>query len=82
VFPEDEEIVAEIGDRGLVLANGMELSFRDLARILSELGNTNLLRSIHVLPATTDPEQVALAFVASSFCLTQMQEFGEKKSIF
>ncbi len=40
---EDEDLIDEIGDEGIVLADGTSMSFRNLARILKEISNPKLL---------------------------------------
>lgn len=39
----DEKVIMEMHDKGIVLSNGDEVSYQDLARILSELQDCDFL---------------------------------------
>lgn len=71
-------IVDELNDRGIVLEDGTQLSYTTLSRIMRELGNANLLRSLHLLESD-EVEFAALAFGTSSTFLGQMAKIGSTK---
>lgn len=78
MIPEDEVMIDEVGDTKIVLADGRQLTYRELGRIMMELGDTNLLRTIHLLPSE-DVQQAAYSFQWCVHYLNRMQQAGNAK---
>lgn len=74
-----EPIIDEVGDKGIVLADGRVLLYWELSRIMRELSDANLLRSIHLLKSE-DVDFTALAFGSSATSFKKMGAAGAEKS--
>lgn len=71
----DSAIVDEINDIGIVLEDGRQLTFRDIANILHELA-----RSKHLLPKTSSEYHVSRLFNQAGDVAEEIAEAGERKT--
>jgi hypothetical protein len=80
-IPTDEPIIDSVGDDGIILSNGTELSYLDLHRILTELGNANLLRST-ILRDRFSADHAAQTFKEAGRVLGVVNQIQQAKADF